>query len=210
MPGFVTRHPLRLAGLALGCLCATIAARDALAVPALQLNIPGATYYESYTIDVKGTSVEIVDSLFALEDSFILLVLGAQTAGWVDRITDVTLYIAFETGDYGENPGGSVTVTPEGGTSVVKGTDDATFGTPDGLGPHGVYSAYYLAFALPDLMVGSGTDVITDIEPGEDGTGTGSILDLTVEYDGFFYIHMDVAGRMVFADGLQSQLINAP
>ena len=183
------------------------------ALPALQLDIVDAPYVESQTIDVFGTPVTIVEGDFTLESSFTLRVLGAKKFDWVDRITDLTLYFAFEPGDYEKNSAtASVTETDitDGGSNPLDDTGPARFGVPDGLPEHGVYPSYYLAYELPDLHVGAGSEEIFDVEPGQDGSGLGDSLALRIEYDEFFYIHMDVSGTAVSADGATQQFVFVP
>ena len=207
------RDPPRRLSAAVVFAAALAWTAPAAALPALQLDIVGAPYVDSETIDVFGTPVTIVEGDFSLESSFTLRVLGVKKFDWVDRITDLTLYFAFEAGDYEKNSAtGSVTVSDitDGGSTLLGETEPARFGVPDGLPEHGVYPSYYLTYRLPDLHVGAGAEEIFDVEPGQDGSGVGDILELRIEYDEFFYIHMDVSGTAVSADGATEQFVFAP
>jgi hypothetical protein len=191
-----------LAAFALGSIL--LVAQPAHAVPTLQLGVPGATYIQSGSVDVNGTTVPLTDSNFTLSDPFTLQVLGATSPSKVTRITDLKLYISFEANDFLANPGGSVTVTNvtnPGSPIVITAEGPAQYGTPSELSPHGIFPTYFFVYDLPDLDVASEAYFIPNTQPGETGSDLGDILTLNIAYSGFFYLHMDAAGTAVMKNG---------
>lgn len=189
-----------IAGLAMTALAAT----PGMALPTLQLGIPGADYVQSGSVDVNGVTVDLTESTITFDNPFTLQVLGATSPEFVDVIFDVKLFVSFEHNDFLANSSGTVTV---GG--VTMGVGDAAFGVPPELVPHGVFPTDYLVFDLPDLNVGTGTDIITNTQPGQTGTDTGVILNLNVSYEDFFYLHFDATGAYEKKNG-DVQTVKAP
>ena len=180
--------PLALVGSAFFAL-------PAHAVPALQVYLPGGTYYsavESWVME--GNTIEVV-------------VAGAKTPGWADVIEDVTLWVAIEEEEFLANSTGSVMLTDEFG-SEVSAEGDAVFGTPDELDPHGIFPAYYYEFSLADLLVGTAGETVYDYA----GTGqtTGDIATYMLEFTGFGQIHLDLSGTVLNDSGSRERMVVAP
>lgn len=179
----------------------------ALAVPTLQLNIEGATYYDRYVMDDgNGHAFELTQSWFTKDNPFILDVVGADSPNNVTVIRDVNLYISIQ--DQFFDPAGSVSVIGEGKTWNFQATD-FTKGTPDGFGDgqnfpaHGMFPANYLILSLGDLMVDDAAEreAVYDYNQGYDPnnlpatpTAFGDIQRYQVTYDGFFHLHFDLTG----------------
>jgi hypothetical protein len=138
------------------------------------------------------------ESWLSTDNPFVLEVLGASHNGSIVRIEEPTLHVSVPQ-DWWEE-GTTVTVTGPGhesGTTLTSWDD----GQPGGLSPHGVYPTYYHSLVLPDLEVGTGTDIIYDYNPDGDGSDTGAIHTYTIEYSGAFGIHMDASGLAVRTHG---------
>lgn len=192
-----------------------LAPRAAEAVPTLQLYLPDGVYADSRTID----GVTVTESWLTFSKPFDLIVAGATSPHKVARITDVTLWISIQDTNFNDAPDdGTVIVTLEDGTIVNLGKGDATYGTPSLLAPHGIFPAHYFEVALPDLEVaGAGETVYdynTDFDPANpdaSGSDSGDQQTLNIDYSAeFFYLHMDLTGTALDADGKVLKTAFAP
>ena len=76
--------------------------------------------------------------------------------------------------------------------------------------PHGIYPAQYYKYELPDLEVGSaGKEVYNyNIDFDQNNPGTPALGDYqiyNIDYDGYFWLHMDVSGTAWRFDGDKSK-----
>ncbi len=185
---------------------ALLAPRAAEAVPTLQLYLPDGAYTDSNTIG----GVTVTQSWLTLSNPFDLVVAGATSPNKVARITDVTLWISIQAANFNSAPpSNTVDVTLEGGTVVTLGKGDAVYGTPSLLSPHGIFPAYYFQVGLPDLDVAGAGETVYDYNadfdpanPGASGSDSGDQQTLAIGYSPeFFYLHMDLTGTALDANG---------
>lgn len=164
----------------------------ALAVPALQLYIPGATYdttTQTWTTD---------------QPTFSLWVVGAEQHKY-SLIDDVKLYIALPPHETGTP---LVEITNSNGVPTLLTAADFTFGTPAGVPRHGIFPTLVATYPVRDLLVGSAGVPVQDYSPGASGTDVGDIEVLTVENLGFTGLHFDVTGIGITTNG--SRFLFAP
>ncbi|MCK5494548.1 MAG: choice-of-anchor N protein [Candidatus Omnitrophica bacterium] len=176
---------------------------NAFAVPALQLYMPGATYYE-----VSPWFPETGETWITMDNPFELWVVGGSKNGGINRIFDVTLYMSILDTDYVK-----LDATINDPLITIKSID---FGTvyekellisgftveklvPDVLNKHGIYPAHYASILLPDLLVGIADEDIYDYQPTGDisdlGTDKGDIQSFVIDYDPILqFIHFDLTG----------------
>jgi len=202
---YTRRFALTGAAVALSAI-ALLAPRAAEAVPTLQLYLPDGVYADSRTIG----GVTVTESWLTLSKPFDLVVAGATSPKKVARITDVTLWISIQDADFNNAPSGStVDVTLEDGTVVTLGKGDAMYGKPSLLSPHGIFPAYYFQVGLPDLDVAGAGETVYDYntgfdpaDPGASGSDSGDQQTLGIDYSAaFFYLHMDLTGTALDANG---------
>lgn len=179
----------------------------ALAVPTLQLNIEGGTYYDRYLMnDGNGNTFEITESWFTRDSPFTLDVVGADSPKEVTSIKDVRLYISIQDQFFCQN--GSITVTGEGKSWDIT-ANDFTNGTPSAFSDgknfpsHGIYPSYYLMLSLGDLLVDNPSqreavyDYNQDYDPNSlpaTPPAYGDIQRYQIAYSGFFHLHFDLTG----------------
>jgi len=173
----------------------------ALAVPTLQLYIPGATYETSLTIN----GVTVTQSWFTKDNPFDLVVAGAASPESVDIVQDVTLWLAVQEDDFLNNPGGTISLR-DALNNEISPTGSPIFGIPDTLSPHSIYPAYYFRYDLPDLLAGTAGDDIWDwndsynaADPGP-AQDTGDVQNYSVAYSDFFWVHIDLSGTAMDLD----------
>jgi len=170
----------------------------ALAVPTLQLYIPGATYETSLTID----GVTVTESWFTKDNPFELVVAGATSPQTVNIVQDVTLWLSVQKDDFEDNPGGTITLR-DALNNVILPTGEAVWGTPTTLSRHGIFPAYYFRYDLPDLLAGTAGDDIWDWNDGYNAADpgpaqdTGDVQNYSVAYSDFFWVHIDLSGTAV-------------
>ncbi len=158
-----------------GFLFLLLSAGIAQAIPSLQLYIPGSTYDTTSESWVTNAS------------NFELQVLGASSPASAKYITDVMLYVAIKESEKGLK-----------GAYVKVNGSPITFdnlGTP--MPAHGIYPTYYSAYSLPDLMVSTAGEIINNYNPGEQGTDSGDIQYLQIEYGGYSSLHFDASGTVI-------------
>jgi|GEM_PF-2869823 len=184
-----------------------LAPRVAEAVPTLQLYLPDGEYADSRTIG----GVTVTQSWLTLSTPFDLVVAGATSPNKVATITDVALWISIQEADFNNAPNDStVSVTLEGSSiPLVLGKSNASYGTPSLLAPHGIFPAYYFQVGLPDLDVAGAGETVYDYNtdfdpanPGASASDSGDQQTLNIDYSAeFFYLHMDLTGTALDADG---------
>ena len=191
---------IKLKVITLACCILTLGGQ-ALAVPALQLYMPGSDYDSDS------------ESWYSYGDPYNLSVVGASQ-GNIDRIESLHLYFGISEewwtmlGEEGEK---SITLTgPYHESGTTKNRSDFQKGTPnlpgDGVMPrHGVYPAYWTSFALPDMkMEGPELVEVENYSPeDDDGTDTGKIYNYTVVCEGIYGAWMDAAG-LAFEGGKET------
>ncbi|MBI5142873.1 MAG: choice-of-anchor N protein [Nitrospirae bacterium] len=197
-----------ITGLSTSILALILAATSATAVPTLQLNIEGATYYDSYVIDDgAGNTFTVNESWFTMDNPFVLDVVGADQPDAITNIQDVKLILSVQQQFW--NPAGSVTINGLGdvsGTSATISAADFTLGMPEPFDDktfpsHGVFPAYYYVLGLSPLLVDDPAqrepvyDYNAGYVPGvSTPSGFGDIQQYQVAYDGFFHVHFDLTG----------------
>lgn len=185
-----------------------LAVASASAVPTLQLNIEGATYYDNYVIDDgAGHTFTVNESWFTLDNPFVLDVVGADKPNAITSIQDVKLIVSVQQQFW--DPAGSITITGLGdvsGTSATIGASDFTLGYAEPFDDktfpsHGVFPAYYYVLGLDPLLVDDPAhrepvyDYNAGYVPGvSTPSGFGDIQQYRVAYDGFFHMHFDLTG----------------
>jgi len=193
----------------LATLIVLIVCRVATAIPTLQLYLPSGEYVEEKVVDGRT----IVESWWTDENPFQLVVAGARSPAWVESIVNVTLWIAISKVDFESHLGGAITVRGAGG--VIQPIGPAEYGVPAPLSRHGVYPAYYYAYALSDLNVLAG-EIVYDYGPdfnpldlGACQRGWGQLQHYWVSYSGYEWLHIDISGTAVGRNG-KSQDVFAP
>lgn len=173
----------------------TFIATQALAIPTLQLYIPGATYDDA-------------DETWVISSNqFELWVIGD---GKAMPIEDVYLAAAYATGETG-----SIALTPVGGSTALavslSGGDDTVPLMGDGspLPSHGIYGpgTSWFSYFLGDFT--SDAETIYDYTTGTAGTGTGQINKYNVDVTGYSSgLHFDAYDHV--AAGNHTKHVFAP
>ncbi len=142
------------------------ATTNAMAVPTLQLNIEGGTYYENYIINDGTNSFTVTESWFTSQVPFVLDVVGADQPDNLKSIENVLLTLSVQEEFYKDT--GFITlqrvddgVNPNPIGSLIRiDAADMHYGTPTPypddnktFQPHGIFPAYYYSLSLPNLMV---------------------------------------------------------
>ncbi len=180
-----------------------ILAGQASATPALQLYLPGAEYLGDTTI----AGVSVTESWFTFANPFELVVAGARkNENDAEVIEDVTLWIAVQGDDPYANQDSKITVREDPnhpmGLDIIE-PYIAGVGQPDAVTqPHGVYNEYtrYWGYHLPNLEIAKAEpdlvynydEYYTPENPGD--SKKGDLQYYTIEYEGFFWVHMDLTG----------------
>jgi hypothetical protein len=161
-----------------------VVAPSVLAIPGIQLWSPEGTY-NPVTETWEITTGEF-DLYVIVDDKF-------------GPYTDLTVVAALSQED-----------TPVDGALTMGGTtfNSADFQGPGnpGLSPHGVYTnpgTYYALFEVTPLTAGP-TVPISDVQPGETGTGTGWVYQIHVTTT-YGFVHFDAFGY-----NSRGQFKNAP
>ena len=168
------------------------------AVPTLQLYADNAVYDNS------------TETWTTTDNPMKLHVIGADSPDKVKYIDAVTLHVSVPEASY--TPTGTITIDglPSGGGSpnvdsfskvLGAGGEAVSYGTPtwpyssSTFPPHGIFPTYYWSFLLPDLLVNTAGETVTDHTPGGGGgTDRGDIQYYSVSYSGFDRVHFDLAG----------------
>jgi hypothetical protein len=180
-----TRSHLALALLTIGCLA--FAAPRALAIPALQIWSPDATYYDTTT-----------DTWIIPSDTFELWVIG--DVGSKGVIDGVDLAASF----YGTS--GSITVTPISPATAVPDLNP-DFNKPGyaGLLTHADFANAdgHQYWSIGDFT--STSDNIIDYQPGQTGTSTGEIKKFMIHVSGYDSVHFDAFDHYYTEAGMSVQ-----
>jgi len=169
----------------------------ALAVPTLQLYIPGSTY------DPASESWTTTANPFQLQ------VIGATSPQWVQRIDNLKLHIALKADEYLQYAGAGPVLTIRGVDTPLNDPNVRTFykelllssftyGHPAELTqPHGIYDTYYASVDLDPLQVLNAGEIVYNYNPGESGMDTGDIHYYEITYDpSLTLVHLDATGTV--------------
>ncbi|HRZ14830.1 MAG TPA: choice-of-anchor N protein [Candidatus Omnitrophota bacterium] len=144
----------------------------ALAIPALQVYIPGAAYTDSRE-----------ESWVTQESAFELWVIAAQR-----DVADVYLTMAVPGGQNGSI---SIAALPVSGPAAV--FTPVLSGNP-GYAPHGVYPSLYAEYFLDDMRVSPDQLVYNMVNPASEAGQSGNIARFWVEVNGYDSVHFDARG----------------
>lgn len=164
----------------LGALLLTVLLNlNVYAVPNLQLYIPGASYVDETWV-ASSTSFELW--LIAANQDLYDVYLTVAVPDDSGNITFTSLTSGFPSGTY----------------------SSFSYGTPSGLGPHGIFPTYFAEHFLDDILLGS--DTVYDMVEG--GSATGRIIKFDVSVSGFDSTHYDAYG--LYLSGSKYHVTFAP
>lgn len=181
----------------LAILVTVLITSQAIAVPTLQLYMPGSTYNAT------------TETWLTFDNPFELQVLGADQPNNVDKIENVKLHIAIPDYDGYDESSGTITIKDESNATIASlSGGNAIYGIPPELGgssgnsrTHGVFPTLYFSVGLPNLLVSTAGETILNYNPGETGSDTGDIQTYFIEYSNLFLLHMDLTGTAVYVPG---------
>ena len=165
------------------------------------------------TLQLYGDNMvydDITKTWVTCDNPMRLHVIGADSPDKIKYIDAVTLYVSVPEDTY--TPTGTITIEglPSGGSPdpvdsfskvLGAGGEAASYGTPNWpnssyqFPQHDIFPTYYWSFLLPDLLVNTAGETVTDHRPGGDvGTDRGDIQYYSISYSGFDKVHFDLAG----------------